>query len=79
MYFPALFSWLRRLGRWLVYELFQVALWVAFALHALGSLRSAFGGGGENAARWLSRRAKAVRPRRPEARRRGGFTYPSAA
>jgi hypothetical protein len=79
MYFPVFFSWLRRLGRWLVYELLQVALWVAFALRTVSSLRSAFGGGGENAARRLSRRDKAVRPRRPEARRRGGFTYPSAA
>ena len=41
MYFPGLRLGLRRLGRWLVYELFQVALWVAFALHTLASLHRA--------------------------------------
>ncbi|MBO2007655.1 hypothetical protein [Hymenobacter negativus] len=77
MYFPALISGLRRLGRWLVYELFQVALWVAFVLHTLGSLRSAFGGGGG-----LGRRlpGPAIRPRRSTGSARGGrFTQAAAA
>jgi hypothetical protein len=78
MYFPALFSWLRRLGRWLVYELFQLVLWLAFALHTIGSLRSAFGGGGENGARCRAA-GPAVRPRRIGAGRRPRFTYPSTA
>ncbi|MFD1468680.1 hypothetical protein ACFQ48_10630 [Hymenobacter caeli] len=78
MYFPALFSWARRLGRWLLYGLFQVALGVAFALHLLGTLRSALGGGGANAAG--RHPGPAVRPRRPEARRaRPRFTNPAAA
>jgi hypothetical protein len=77
MYFPALNSWGRRCGRWLVYELFQLALWAAFALHTIGSLRSALGGGGENGA--LRRAGRAIRPRRPEKRRRPGFNYPSPA
>ena len=78
MYFPALVSGLRRLGRWLVYELFQVALWVAFVLHTLGSLRSAFGGGGALAP--AGRRGPAIRPRRSVGPARGGrFTQPAAA
>ena len=77
MYFPALISGLRRLGRWLVYELFQLALWVAFGLHALGSIRSAFGGGGELAGR---RRGPAIRPRRATGPARGSrFTQAAAA
>ena len=32
MYFPAMVLGLRRLGRWLAYELFQLALLVAFGL-----------------------------------------------
>ena len=76
MHFPALFSWVRRLGRWLVYEVFQLALWVAFGLHTISSLRSAFGGGGQNGA--LRRVSQAIRPRRPE-KRRPGFTFPSPA
>ncbi len=75
MYFPALISGLRCLGRWLVYELFQLALWVAFGLHTLGSLRSAFGGGGELAER---RPGPAIRPRRATGAARGG-RYPQAA
>lgn len=78
MYFPALFSGLRRLGRWLVYELFQLALWVAFGLHTLGSLRSALGGGGE----WGTARpaGPAIRPRRSAGPARGGrFTHSAAA
>jgi hypothetical protein len=78
MYFPVLFSWLRRLGRGLVYELFQLALWMAFGLHTIGGLRSALGGGGENRAARLSK-GPAIRPRRPEAKGRARFTYPSAA
>ncbi len=76
MYFPALISGLRRLGRWLVYELFQLALWVAFVLRTLGSLRSAFGGGGV-----LGRRlGPAIRPRRSPGTARGGrFTQAAAA
>ena len=78
MYFPALVSGLRRLGRWLVYELFQVALWVAFVLHTLGSLRSAFGGGGALAP--AGRRGPAIRPRRSVGPARGGrFTQSAAA
>ncbi|MBF9222286.1 hypothetical protein [Hymenobacter ruricola] len=73
MYFPALISGLRRLGRWLVYELFQVALWAAYALRTLGSLRSAFGGA-------TSRRpGPAVRPRRSAGPARGSRFTPSAA
>ena len=78
MYFPMLASGLRRLGRWLTYELFQLALWLAFALHTLGSLRSAFGGGGANGARRLSTRP-ATKPRRQPRPRRARFTYPAAA
>jgi hypothetical protein len=75
MYFPALISGLRRLGRWLVYELFQAALRVAFALHTLGSLRSALGGGGV-----LGRRpGPAIRPRRSTGPARGGRFTPAAA
>jgi hypothetical protein len=77
MYFPALISGLRRLGRWLVYELFQVALWVAFVLHTLGSLRSAFGGGGVLGRR---RPGPAIRPRRSTGPARGGrFTQVAGA
>ncbi|MGY3090182.1 hypothetical protein ACVWYF_003237 [Hymenobacter sp. UYAg731] len=75
MYFPALISGLRRLGRWLVYELFQLALWGAYALHTLGSLRSALGGefGGRAA-------GPAIRPRRVVGPARGGrFTQSAAA
>ena len=78
MYFPALLSGLRRLGRWLMYELFQMALWVAYALHTLGSLRSAFGGGGAGAAD--RRPGPAIRPRRSVGPARGGrFGQPAAA
>ena len=77
MYFPALIWGLRRLGRWLVYELFQLALWVAYALHTPGSLRSAFGGGGELAGRAAG---PAIRPRRRTGTARGGrFTQAAAA
>ena len=76
MYFPALLSGLRRVGRWLIYELFQLALWVAFLLHTLGSLRSAFGGGGELGER---RPGPAVRPRRSPGPARGGRFNPAAA
>ncbi|MDQ2793646.1 MAG: hypothetical protein M3Y12_06510 [Bacteroidota bacterium] len=76
MYFPALLLGLRRLGRWLIYELFQVALWVAFLLHTFGSLRSAFGGGGELAAR---RPGPAIRPRRSPGSVRGSRFNPAAA
>lgn len=75
MYFPAIISGLRRLGRWLVYELFQLALWVAYGLHTLGSLRSAWGGefGGRAA-------GPAIRPRRAVGPARGGrFTQSAAA
>ncbi|MBU6122068.1 hypothetical protein [Hymenobacter siberiensis] len=75
MYFPALISGLRRLGRWLVYEVFRLALWCAYALHTLGSLRSALGGG-------FGRRSTgpAIRPRRQAGPARGGrFIQPAAA
>ena len=77
MYFPALSLGLRRLGRWLVYELFQLALWVAFGLHTLGSLRSAFGGGGELGTGRLP--GPAIRPRRSPVPLRGGRFNPAAA
>ena len=76
MYFPALISGLRRLGRWLGYELFQLALWVAFGLRTLESLRSAFGGGGELAA--VRRPGPAIRPRR-SAKPPRGSRFPQAA
>ena len=76
MYFRALFSGLRRLGHWLLYELFQVALWVAFLLHPLSSLRSAIGGGGELAVRRLG---PAIRPRRRLGPARGGQFNQAAA
>ena len=76
MYFPALLSGLRRLGRWFLYELFQLALWGAFVLHTLGSLRSAFGGGGALAER---RPGPAIRPRRSPVLTRGGRFNPAAA
>ena len=74
MYFPALISGLRRLGRWLVYELFRLALWCAYALHTLGSLRSALGGE-------FGRRppGPAIRPRRQAGPARGGRFIQSAA
>jgi hypothetical protein len=77
MYFPALLLGLRRLGRGLLYKLFQLALVLAFGLHKLGSLRSALGGGGENAARRPA--APAIRPRRLGPGRRPRFTYPFPA
>lgn len=77
MSFLTSFSWPRRLGRWLVYEGFQLAFWVAFALRILGSLRSAFGGGGENGE--LRNGPAPVRPRRPGAGRRPVIAYPTAA
>ena len=77
MHFPALFSWLRRVGRWWLYELFRLALWLAFALHTIGSLRSALGGGGENGA--LRRQARPIKPRRPGPASRPRFTFPSPA
>ena len=75
MYFPALLSGLRRLGRWLIYEVFQVALWAAFLLHTLGGLRSALGGGGE----LVGRPGPAVRPRRSPGPARGGRFNSAAA
>ena len=77
MSFSALFSWLRRPWRWFIYELFQVALWVAFGLRTLTSLRSAFGGGGVNGV--FQSVGRAIRPRRNGPRRRPIFTHPSAA
>ena len=77
MYFPALISGLRRLGRWFVYELFQLALWVAFGLHTLASLRSAFGGGGEYGAGRPT--GPAIRPRRSAGPGRGGRLPQAAA
>ena len=76
MHFPALLLGLRRLGRWFIYEVFQLALWGAFLLHTLGGLRSAFGGGGELAAR---RPGPAIRPRRRPGPARGGRLSPAAA
>lgn len=76
MYFPALISVLRRLGRWFVYELMQLLLLVAGALHALGSLRSAFGGGGREATD--RRPGPTIRPRRTVGRARGGHFTQSA-
>lgn len=45
MYFPALFAWSRRLAHGLAYEWFQLALWLAFGLHLITSVRSAFHSG----------------------------------
>ncbi|WP_035558019.1 hypothetical protein [Hymenobacter sp. IS2118] len=74
MYFPALALGLRRLGRWLVCELFRLALWVAFGLHTLAGLRSAFGGGGAR------RTGPAIRPRRIAGPSRGArFAHSAAA
>ena len=42
MYFPALLTWLRRVGCWLTYEWYQLALWLAFGLHLITSVRSTF-------------------------------------
>ncbi len=61
MYLSALVAGLRRLGRWLAYEFFQLTLWIALVLHPLGCLRSAFGGGKLGSRRGHGR---AVRPRR---------------
>ena len=73
MYFPALILGLRRLGHWLIYALFQVALWGVFLLHTLGSFRSAFRGGDELAARRLG---PAIRPRRSPGPARSGRFNP---
>ncbi|GAA4047825.1 hypothetical protein GCM10022409_37700 [Hymenobacter glaciei] len=73
MYFPALLLGLRRVGRGLVYELFQLALWVAFWLHTLSSLRSAFGG------KLVGRSGPAIRPRRNSRPARSGRITPAAA
>ena len=78
MYFPALVFGLRRLGRGLLYELFRLALWCAYVLHTLGSLRSAFGGGGAGITDL--QRGPAIRPRRSVGPARGGhFTQRTAA
>lgn len=77
MYFPAFTKGLRQLGRWLIYELFQAALWVAFVLHTVGSLRSALGGDGVGLGR---RPGPAIRPRRSASPARDrGFTQVAAA
>ena len=69
MYFPALVTGPRQLGRWLVYKLFLLALWVALVLHAVARVRSVFRGRalGVN---W--KQGKAIRPRRAGAGSRGG-------
>jgi len=73
MYFPTLHA---RLRRWLAFELFQGALWVALVLRTLAGLRSAFGGGGPTAA---LRSGKAIRPRRFDRPLRGrAVTHPAA-
>ena len=77
MYSPALILGLRRLGRWLVYELFQLALWAALGLRTLGSLRSAFGGGGEFGAG--RRGGPAIRPRRLAMGPARGGRFPHSA
>lgn len=78
MYFPVFIVGLRRLGRRLVYEFFQLALWFALAMHTLASLRSAFGGGGE---RSTGRQGgPAIRPRRAALpARTGRFVHSAAA
>ena len=62
MYFPVLIAGLRRLGRGLGYELFQLALWLAFGLHPCTSLRSALGGGGALAQAEGGRALRALLP-----------------
>ena len=76
MYFPAFTKGLRQLGRWLIYELFQAALWVAFVLHTVGSLRSALGGG----VGLVRRPGPPIRPRRSASPARDrGFSQVAAA
>lgn len=77
MYFPVFVVGLRRLGRWLVYALFRLALGGAFALHTLGGLRSAWGGGGALVPHRGAGRA--IRPRRTAGRARGGPLAQSVA
>lgn len=45
MYFPVVRNRSHRLGRFLLYELVQLALWVALVLRQGVYLRSAWGGG----------------------------------
>ena len=78
MYFPALVLGLRRFGCWLVYDLFQLALWVALGLRPLGSLRSALGGGGAQGAG--HQQGPAIWPRRgPGGSQRKGHVPVAAA
>ena len=65
MYFPALRAGQRRLGRSLVYMLYQAALVLAQVLHTLAGLRSAWGGA-------LVRAPQQERPIRPRRTGRPG-------
>lgn len=76
MYFPALVTGPRRLGRWLVYELFQLALWAALVLRTVARVRSAFRGSASGVKRSPG---KAIRPRRAGAALRGNDLGPSTA
>ncbi len=63
MYLPALLTWCRRLGHWLIYAWFQLALWLAFGLRLSTGVGTAFRNGGNPVAA-----GPAVRP----CRARGG-------
>ena len=60
MHFPVLLTGCRRFGQWLAYEWFQLALWLAFGLRFITSVRSAFHSGSDTRAT----AGPAVRPRR---------------
>lgn len=79
MRFPALFSSLRRFGRWAVLEICHLLLWAGSRVRPLADLRSAWGGGGGNGPGRPG--APAVRPRRPGVAggRRGQLPYAAAA
>ena len=68
---------MRRLGRFLVYELFQLALRAALVLRTLAGLRSAWRGGTREG---KLRSRKAIRPRRAlKPVRLNGFGTPAGA
>ncbi|GAA4355791.1 hypothetical protein GCM10023185_18980 [Hymenobacter saemangeumensis] len=76
MYFPVLYRGWQRLCCWVAYGIFQLALWAAFGLHNVGSLRSALGGGGGADG---ERAARPIKPRLYRPARRDGFPFPTTA
>ena len=74
MYSPIIKAGIRRLGRLLVYELFQLALWVVLGLRKLAGLRSAWHAGARED---RGRSSKAIRPRRPPMFRGYGLETPA--